>query len=377
MIYVLFSYILYPFLHIIASLRKNPAVKKILVIQTAKIGDMVCSTPVFREIKKQYPSVFIAVMGDPLSQSVLDNNPHINEFISLRNEDTKGFSGKLSVANNLRKGHFDISISLQPNVANNVIPLWALIPRRYSLFPNFYGLTFRCSSLLNTLNVPHVLQQSIVDTYCMLLNSIGVSTGEGSSKLELHPSRRAITKVESFSKQAGVQNDKLIGIAPASKNKIKELDPHTFAEIADRIQEAYNYKVVLIAGPDDRNIVDKVKKYMASDPIDSCGKFSLSELSALLERLSIFIGVDSAPLYMSLAMGVPSINIAGPCSVSDRPLGGKTIILQKKLPCVPCTYTFSTAEKCAKGDRECIASISVNEVMEAVNKILEKDNKKI
>lgn len=401
MIYVLLTYLFYPFLYLLTLLKKknppespytplwkrdNPPkspfikgergglsreFKKILVIQTAKIGDMICSTPVFREIKKKYPMVFLGVIGDPLSQSVLDNNPYVDETIPVKHTDMKGFLGKLRVANRLRKNNFDMSISLQPNVANNVIPLWALIQKRYSIYPNFCGLTFKCSSLLNTLNVPHVLEQSIVDTYIRLLNkSIGIPIRQDSTRLELHPSITARNKVEEFFKKEGVQDNKLVGMALAARNKLKELAPYIFAKAADRIFDEFNCKVILIAGSGDKGVMDEVKKHMTTTPVDSCGVFTLSELPALMEKLSLFISVDSGPIYMAEAMGVPIINIAGPCAMSERPLGDKAAIVQKKLPCVPCSYTFSTAEKCMKGDRECIESVSVDEILIAVKKLL-------
>lgn len=371
MIYVVLSLVLFPFLYMIASLKGTPAGKRIVVFQTAKIGDMVCSTPVFREIKKKYPEAFLSVMADPASRPVLDNNPHIDEIIPVRGIDMKGFIGKFRIADRLRKGNFDISVSLQPNVANNVVPLWALIKKRYSIYPNFHGSTFKCSSILNTLNVPHVLEQSIVDTYLKLLNrSMGVHLTKDSSKLELHPSDMAKNKAADFLGKKNLQNAKLVGIAPAARNKLKELAPRIFADIADRVQEHFNSKVVLIGSEGDRQVIDDVKKHMRTAPVDSCGIFALAELPAILQRLSLFISVDSGPVYIAEAMGVPIINIAGPCAMNERPLGDKAAVVQNKLECVPCSYTFSTAVECKRGDRQCIASVSADEVIETAKVFL-------
>jgi lipopolysaccharide heptosyltransferase II len=371
MIYVILTYLFFPFLRFAASLKKEPGFKRILIIQTAKIGDVVCSTPVFREIKKKYPSAFLVLMGDPVSQQVLDNNPYIDKFILVKQNDMSGLSGKLKVANMLRKNNFDISISLQPNVANNVIPIWALIPRRYSVYPNSYGLTYKCSAFLNTMNVAHILEQNIVDTYIKLLNkAIEVPESQDSSRLELHSSGRAETRVDKFLEKAGIKTERLVGIAPAARNKLKELKPDIFAGIADGIQKEFGCKAVLIAGPGDETITGEVKRLMATDPVDSCSVFTLSELSALLSKLSLFISVDSGPVYMAEAMNVPVINIAGPCDMGERPHGDKFAIVQKKIPCVPCSYTYLTAERCSKGSRECIETISVDEVLVAAKSLL-------
>ncbi len=359
-----------------SSLKRKQSVRKILVIQMAKIGDMVCSTPVFREIKMKYPKAYLSVMLDPASMPVLSNNPYIDEFIPVRNTDLKGFSGKLRTAKDLRRKKIDTSICLQPNAANAVVPLWALIQRRYSVYPHFCGITFKLASGLNTRNMRHTLNKSIVETYIRLLNqSMGIHIRQDSTRLELYASNEADIKVDEFLKRLNTQNIRLVGIAPAARNKLKELTPATFSRIADTIQEELNCKVILTGGVGDREIIDEVKSQMKTRPIDTCGEFSLEELSVLLKKLSLFISVDSGPVYMAVAAGIPIINIAGPCAMSERPLGDRYAVVQESLECVPCSYTFATAKKCTRipPTRDCITSVSAEEVITAVNTLLKRD----
>ena len=53
----------------------------VVVFQTAKIGDMIATSPVFREIKKALPGVRLAVVAEPVAAPLLEYNPHIDEFI--------------------------------------------------------------------------------------------------------------------------------------------------------------------------------------------------------------------------------------------------------------------------------------------------------
>ena len=359
-----------------SSLKRKQPVKKILVIQTAKIGDMVCSTPVFREIKMKYPKASLSLMLDPASMPVLNNNPYIDELIPMRHTDLKGFLGKLRAASGLRRKRFDTSICLQPNAANAIVPLWALIQKRYSVYPHFCGITFKLASGLNTQNLRHTLNKSIVETYIRLLNqSIGIHIRQDSTKLELYTSSEAEIKVDEFLKKMNIQNIRLIGIAPAARNKLKELTPTTFSRIADTIQERLNCRVILTGGVGDRDVIDKVKSQMKTVPIDSCGEFNLEELSALLKKLSLFISVDSGPVYMAVAAGIPIINIAGPCAMSERPLGDRYAVVQESLECVPCSYTFATANKCTRipPTRDCITSVSAEEVITAADTLLKRN----
>ena len=356
-----------------SSLKRKQSVRKILVIQMAKIGDMVCSTPVFREIKMKYPKAFLSVMVDPESMPVLNNNPYIDEFIPVSAADLKGFSGKLRTAKSMRQKNIDTSICLQPNTANVIIPLWALIQKRYSVYPHFCGITFKLASGLNTQNLRHTLNKSIVETYIRLLNqTMGIHIRQDSTKMDLYSSNEADIKVDEFLKRMNIHNIRLIGIAPAARNKLKELTPATFSKIADTIQDELNCQVILTGGVGDREIIDAVKSQMKTVPIDSCGEFSLEELSALLKKLSLFISVDSGPVYMAVAAGIPIINIAGPCAMSERPLGDRYTVVQKSLDCVPCSYTFATANKCTRipPTRDCITDVSADEVIKDAKKLL-------
>ena len=55
MIYAILSFVLHPFIWLASRLVSKPKRLSVLVFQTAKIGDMVCTTPVFREIKREFP----------------------------------------------------------------------------------------------------------------------------------------------------------------------------------------------------------------------------------------------------------------------------------------------------------------------------------
>ena len=55
--------------------------KAILVVQGGQLGDMVCTTPLFRAIKEKFPTVRLVVMGNALNKDVLAGNPHIDEYI--------------------------------------------------------------------------------------------------------------------------------------------------------------------------------------------------------------------------------------------------------------------------------------------------------
>lgn len=374
MIYVLITYLFYPFLRLITSLNRKHAFRKILVIQTAKIGDMICSTPVFREIKKKYPGASLAVMASPATVELLKYNPYVDNVITLDTKGIKGISGKLKLIKLLRKGKYDVSLLLNPNIPFTIAPVWSLIPLRIAIMPNYCGLTLKTAFGLNTNFVRHKSQRLVLETYMDMLKEIGIKT-ENISK-EVYKSPGADEKVKAFlSKSQDIKNSPKIGIAVSSGNKLKELDKNTIAALANQLISNLNTGVVLIGSGADKNIAREILKMSENKNsiMDSTGVFSLNELPALIKQLSMFIGVDSGITYMADTMSVPLINIAGPSDMSDqRPLGKNSIIIQKDISCVPCSHVYRAPYSCKRGDRICITSVSVSEILEAVRKLLHR-----
>ena len=60
--------------------------KNILFLRYDRIGDMVITTPVFRELKIFIPEIKITVLASKANQSVLTNNPYVDDvFVNHKN----------------------------------------------------------------------------------------------------------------------------------------------------------------------------------------------------------------------------------------------------------------------------------------------------
>ncbi len=376
MLYLLISLLIYPLIYLAALLRRKKVPNAVLVIQTAKIGDMVCSTAVLRVLRLRFPSARIAVLADPGTCGILESNTNVDEIIPVTARELRGFGAKVRLADRLRSEKFNLSVTLMPNLANTMIPLWALIPRRLSVGPDNAGITFRLASLFNSKTIWHSRKRSITETYAELIEKgLGIAHNTDSTRLEVPVTGEAMEKSGALLEKAGAvvegkEKDILIAMAPAARNKLKEVSPALYAEVGDALINKFKARIVLIGGPADNELVERVSHKMKGEGINMSGKFSLSELPALLARMDLFISVDSGPVYMAIAMGLPTINMAGPCAMEERPLGTRNIIIQQDLPCSPCSYTFKTATTCAKGSRECVTGLGAGDVIAAAIKLL-------
>ena len=373
MIYIILTYLILPLFYILLFFKRNEA-KRILVIQTAKIGDLICSTPVFRAVKKRYPHAHLTAMVNPAARGLLEYNPYVNEVIEIERGFYRGLAGKIRLARLLHKGGYDIAISLNPNLPFTIAMFWALIPIRISIIPDFFGITYRLASIFSNHLAKHIRGRLVAETYMEMLKAINIDSKDIAKDVFKSPD--ADDNVERLLEpRAKSQEPRAkVGIAVTSGNRLKEWGAKNIAALADKLIAEKNSSVVLIGSEKDKDVADEiVKLVLYKDSIlDAVGKFSLQELPALIERLSLFIGVDTGVIYMADALNIPVVDIAGPSDMEDqRPTGKKVTIIQKKdIECVPCSHTFSAPYECRYGHRDCIVSVSIDEVFDSAKRLL-------
>lgn len=357
----------YPFVFLLSRLRPKRAEKSFLVFQTAKVGDMICTTPVFREIKRAHPKAKLGVVINPVTAAILKHNPHVDEIIEVPRPGLKGLSKKLSFAYALYKKGYSSALILLPNAANILSAYWAAIPTRVAVRPEFAGLTLKSLLFLNTAAVRHGNEKTSLETYLDALRPLGITARS--------IDKEVYTTAEAEKKAAGYLNGKgpFIGVTPSTANALKSWGEENFLKLSEKILMNTDGVIVFIGAKEDGRAADELIHRQGKERvINACAGFSLVEAPALIKRLSVVIGVDTGLIYMADALGVPVVDIAGPCDMANqRPMGKKSFIVQKKdLDCVPCSHTFKTPYECAKGHRKCVTGITVDEVFDFVSKII-------
>ena len=111
-----------------------------------------------------------------------------------------------------------------------------------------------------------------------------------------------------------------MGVSPSAGNKIKEWPSERFAKVADHLIEKHQANIIIIGGPEDKRRVAKTKNHMKFGmKALEVTNFSIDELKALISKLGLFISVDTGPIYIAEAFGIPTIDIVGPMDEKEQP----------------------------------------------------------
>ncbi len=102
-------------------------------------------------------------------------------------------------------------------------------------------------------------------------------------------------------------------------------------------------------------------------PADLANRTSLRETSALLAASRALVSGDSGPLHMAGAVGTPVVALFGPTTREwgFYPAGSDDVVLERALPCRPCSLHGNTS--CRHAGR-CLADISPEEALEALQR---------
>ncbi|MFH0827588.1 MAG: glycosyltransferase [Candidatus Omnitrophota bacterium] len=335
---------------------------KILIIKFSSLGDVILSTAGLRAIRDKFKkeNYKISFLVGQEFKEVLLRNPNIDELLvcDFKNRD-RGIGGFLKLIKVLRGKNFDMVIDLQNNRRSHILAAMTLALNRYG-YDNK-----KLSFLLNRRIKDKKEPIGPVAHQFKLLNILGIQPP--GQELELFPSPGDEQFVADFLSSQWISlNQKLVGInVGASKRWQTKLWPSKhILGLCEALNSRDIRVVVTGSGEDVKRAKELISKYPKLKIIDGCGKLSVNQLAVLIKRCAVYISADSAPLHVAAAMKTPLVALFGPTDPARHlPPAKDYVVIKKDMACSPCYKS-----KCA--NPKCMESISVEEVLGAIDKLL-------
>lgn len=333
---------------------------RVFVFLREHIGDVVNSTPALHCLRRCFPEAHLCVEVGERAVEVLNGFPGIDE-IWIR-PTHQGLWGKLAFLRRLRCGRFDLAVILDDS-ADMVLHAWlAGIPVRFGVSRK------RKFRRLYTAFVPHsASRHETLDHFRDLVEMLGCDTSD--YRPRLYPSPEDKQVAETVLHQAGWDRQTpLVGINPGASREHRRWFPERFAQVCDALS-AEGYGCVILGGPGDEPLAEEIARNCQCRPLVLTGRLTILQVCTLLLSLRVLITADTGPLHLAAAMGTRVVALYG---ISDPactgPYGEGHVIIRHGERCIGCT-----AEKCLH-DRECMRRIHVQEVLEAVWRVLRESN---
>ena len=215
--------------------------------------------------------------------------------------------------------------------------------------------------MILTSPVPYRQDQHEVENFLDCLRVLDISIR--SKTLELWPSAEGDEKVRSLFANAGWKHGDLkVIIHAAASLPAKQWPLERFAAVMKMLKQTYDARFIYTGAKGDIPLYQTIEQQGPFGGLNLCGTTTLRENLSVYRASHLFFGVDSGPMHMAAAVGVPVVALFGPTDERKwGPWGEGHTVITKRLSCYPCK-----PHKCA--DNECMKRISVDEVIEALER---------
>jgi heptosyltransferase-2 len=304
-------------------------------------------------------------MLEPFSGQVIAGCPYIDEMIPFefktihtysRQSERGKLAGYFHYWKFIRDRKYDAVFVLKRSLSSALLAWAAGVPRRI-------GFATEGRGILLTDPVPYRQDQHEVENFLDCLRVLDISIR--STGLELWPSTEDDGKAISLFSSAGWKSEDLkIIIHGAASLPAKQWPLERFAAVMKALKHRYNPHFIYTGAKGDISLYQKIEEQGPFGGLNLCGITTLHENLSVYRASHLFFGVDSGPMHMAAAVGVPVIALFGPTDERKwGPWGEDHTVITKRLPCYPCK-----PHKCR--DHECMKQISVEEALTAVEKKL-------
>jgi ADP-heptose:LPS heptosyltransferase len=341
-------------------------IKRIAVWQFGGIGDMIIGAAVVRDLLAAYPHATVDLYcSDPGNASFVSElgervgGIHRFDAYALDMRSIMGRRARRHFREVLRlhrQRHYDLLLNLH---IPKLLDWWffeILLMRRSgaAFLAGFVPETARPGLLDRQCPTAVVVPRHYLSLYRDLLAPLGVRVGGRGY----------------FPCQATQRGRNLVVMHPGASKPFKRWPVERFIDLGRRLQ-AGGWQVAIVGDRQESGIGAR----MAADLpglINAVGTLSLGEMADLLAGAALFLGNDSAPFHLAVAVGTPSIGLfgAGPPMYSEYPVDDVSV-LRVPLACAPC---FKNA--CAY-QMECMTLLSVDRVWEKVLEYLQEKGPRV
>ena len=313
---------------------------KVLLVQTAFIGDVILATAVAERLHAVYPEARIDFLLRKGNEGLLKGHPFIQEVLIWEKNGRK-YRHLWQLLRQIRRERYDLVVNFQRFFATGLLTAFSGARFRAGFDKNPFSFAF-------THRFPHVIGTAALPVHEVDRNLALVApwTGTGTAKPRLYPRPSDRTSVP----EAGTY----VCMAPTSVWFTKQWPAGRWVELIDSLP--HSLKIYLLGGPSDRDACEGIKEAASHSGVENvAGKLNFLESAAWMAAARMNFVNDSAPLHMASAVNAPVTAIF--CSTVPAfgftPLSDDSRVAETplQLACRPCGLHGKAA--CPEGHFRC------------------------
>lgn len=289
---------------------------KILVIQQKRIGDVLTSTILSNNLKKQFPEATVDYMCYPNCVDVLKENPNISNVIVLTNEVRKSYPKLLKFIAKIRKKRYDVVVDAYSKLETNLITLFSGAKYKISYDKGYSKIFYNH----NIKRIPNGTKSDLglaIDNRLLLLKPLisePITDYKPKIFLTAHEIQEAKDLLGKFGITVGKRPLIMFGILGSEWYKTYPLE--NMAKIIDFTVEKLDADILFNYIPSQLEEAQKVFDYCSEKTkkhihFDLYAK-GLRPFLGLLSQCDMLIGNEGGSVNMAKALSVPTFSLFSP-----------------------------------------------------------------
>jgi ADP-heptose:LPS heptosyltransferase len=329
--------------------------KEILVISLTRFGDLIQTTPLLKDLKKNHPDAritlavvkrFSAIL--PLihgyDRAFLFDKDEAARRINNEDDPLPAYEHMEQFLSLLEQDHYDLIVNLTCDRMSAYL-VSALQADRVSGISaagngqrvisgtwgtHLFSVILGGNRKLNRIN--------LVDIF----TKMGGGTPDG-SPVELHETEAGKNFADRFIEEEGLTGKTLIGLQLGASEALRCWPSENFSRVSDILQSQPGVRTILFGSPGEKTLAENAMKAMQIKPVNVVGSTGIEELFSLVKRCSLLVTNDTGTMHFAAAGGVPSVMLSlGPAFFRGTgPYSAGNLALQPLLPCSPCHYNLT------------------------------------
>ena len=356
------------------------AEQKILILELGGIGDTAMSIPAVKAVLTGYRNAQITVLTVPRTVSIIESlwaegfrNLNVVSTDAMEKSRVNGWS---SLIKKMRREGYDIAIDLSAvETLKAAVKRWLFfkalgVTKTIGRNTNGRGWAFSQKADDVLTSDEHEVLRKI-----KVVELLGLKAGRSAPCLTV-PDRDKEYADAILAEWTG--RGPIVGINPGAFRPSRMWPAERFKDIASWMIQEMSAYVVITGGTREKAVVESIASSLQDDRVKTVTGVSIMQFGAIIRRLNIFITNDTGPMHIAAAVGSPIVALFGQTNL-DRyhPYMDDSmyVTIKKDISLCPSCSFGHPMQECRRHDcedRQCMNSITLDEVKEAAEKLLSK-----
>lgn len=279
---------------------------RILIVRLSAMGDVIHGIPVLCALREALPDAFLAWVVEGAMGDVLEGHPALDELVRVPRRWWKSPREVWGMRRRMRQLKFDVVIDLQC-LSKSAIAGWLSgAPRRIGKA----GEHGRELSRMFNNELVEAGGTHVIEHYLSMLRPLGIKSP--TVRFDMPERAAEAQPIDSFLRASGLAGQRFAVLNPGAGWPSKMWPAERYGELAQHLYRTHGMRSVAAWGlPAELPLAETI--VAASDGHATVAPpTSMMELGALCRRAALFVGSDTGPMHLAVAVGTPTVSMHGP-----------------------------------------------------------------